>query len=199
MIAGTASRARTIGSCASPAPGQPAARSVRMRSRVTYTSPIDKPTYERVHALRLAELENALTRAIALPWVDPTRIVVIGTSEGAVPIARLSDARPVARVMYAWSCERNYFVEEPRTAIPQETPVLSMIAAKDPYFSPENSWSGDAPIKGTCTAALKNHRDASVVTISTDKHTIVNMRETQDIARAFLSRVLGRAASSPTK
>lgn len=165
--------------------------------RLSYTSPIDKPTYERIHALRLAELQNALDKAVALPWVDPARIIIIGTSEGAVPVARLSDSRPFARVLYAWSCEKNYFVEEPRTAIPQATPVLAMIAAKDPFFSPENKWNGDTKVSGTCTQALKDHAAATVVTLSTDKHTIVNVPEAREIARAFLSRVLQGEAKAP--
>ena len=34
--------------------------SLAIPDRLTYTSPVDVATYERVHALRLAELENAL-------------------------------------------------------------------------------------------------------------------------------------------
>jgi dienelactone hydrolase len=167
--------------------------SLAIPDRLTYTSPIDKPTYERVHALRLAELANALSQASLLPWIDPRRIIVIGTSEGAVPVARLSDDRPMGRVIYAWSCERNYFVEEPRTAIPKETPVLAVIAVKDPYFSPENAWNKDVKVAGSCSAALKDHSAATVVTISTDKHTIMNFAEVQDLTRSFLTRLLSNA------
>ena len=52
--------------------------------------------------------------------------------------------------------------------------VLAIIAAKDPYFSRENPWNKGLPIAGTCTAALKDHKDAMVVTLSSDKHTIMN-------------------------
>ncbi len=168
--------------------------SMAIPDRLTYTSPIDKPTYERVHALRLAELRNALARAASLPWVDPRRIVVIGTSEGAVPVARLDDRQPLARVIYAWSCEQNYFVEEPRTAIPRDVPVLAMIAVKDPFFSPENAWSKDVKVSGTCAQALKEHASAMVVTLATDKHTIVNFPEARDVTAGFLRRVLSEGA-----
>jgi dienelactone hydrolase len=171
--------------------------SLAIPERLTYTSPIDKPTYERVHALRLAELDNALTQARALPWVDPDRIVVIGTSEGAVPVARLGDARPFARIMYAWSCEANYFVEAPRTAIPKETPTLALIAVKDPYFSPDNPWNKGYDVKGTCAGALKEHAQALVATLSTDKHTIVNLAEARDVAKVFLQRALAGGAKAP--
>mgnify|MGYP001766419974 CR=1 FL=1 len=164
--------------------------SLAIADRLTYQSPIDKPTYERVHTLRLAELRYALDHAAALPWVDPARMVAAGTSEGAVPVARLDDPRPVARVIYAWSCEKNYFVEEDRTAIPPSTPVLAIIAAKDPYFSPVNPWNRGTNVSGTCTAALRDHAAATVVTLSTDKHTVVNFPEAQTLAASFLARAL---------
>lgn len=171
--------------------------SMAIPGRLTYTSPIDKPTYERVHALRLAELRNAIAQAVALPWVDPGRIIVIGTSEGAVPVARLEDTQPMARVIYAWSCENNYFVEEPRTAIPRATPVLAMIAVKDPFFSPENAWNKDVRVTGSCAPALKDHASAMVVTLSTDKHTIVNFPEARDVTAGFLKRVLAEGSRRP--
>ena len=171
--------------------------SMAIPGRLTYTSPIDKPTYERVHALRLAELRNAIAQAGALPWVDPRRIIVVGTSEGAVPVARLDDGQPVARVIYAWSCELNYFVEEPRTAIPKATPVLAMIAVKDPFFSSENPWNKDVAVNGTCAPALKDHASAMVVTLSTNKHTIVNFPEARDVTASFLKRVLADGSRRP--
>ena len=165
--------------------------SLAIADRLTYQSPIDKPTYERVHTLRLAELRYAIDHAAALPWVDPARIVAAGTSEGAVPVARLDDPRPVARLIYAWSCEKNYFVDDDRTAIPRTTPVLAIIAAKDPYFSPLNPWNQGMAVSGTCTTALRDHSAATVVTLSTDKHTVVAFPEAQSLAGSFLERTLG--------
>ncbi len=173
--------------------------SLAIADRLTYQSPIDKPTYERVHSLRLAELRHAIDHAAALPWVDPARIVAVGTSEGAVPVARLDDPRPVARIIYAWSCEKNYFVEEDRTAIPRTTPVLAIIAAKDPYFAPSNPWNQGMAVTGTCTAALREHTATMVVTLSTDKHTVVNFPEAQSLAGSFLERTLGIDGQAQTR
>lgn len=164
--------------------------SMAIPDRLNYTSPIDKPTYERVHTLRLGELTYAFEHAAQLPWVDPKRIIIIGTSEGSVPIARFADLRPLARVIYSWSCEDNYFVESHRTAIPLATPVLSVIAAKDPYFSPDNPWNAEYHVRGTCTQALKGHQSAMVVTVASDKHTILNFPDVQAVSRVFLERVL---------
>lgn len=166
--------------------------SMAIPDRLTYKSPVAIDLYERVHALRLAELENALAQAKALPWVDPAKIVVAGTSEGGVPVARLAGNQPAARLIYAWSCEANYFVDQPRTAIPAETPVLTMIAARDPYFSPENPWNKGFAVRGTCSDALKMHQDATNVLLASDKHTIVNTPQARDVTAAFLKRVLGK-------
>lgn len=164
--------------------------SLAIPDRLTYTSPIAKEVYERLHALRLAELENALAKVQGYPWVDRNRIVVIGTSEGSVPVARLPGTLPVGRVMYSWSCETNYFVDQPKIEIPPETPVLSVIASRDPYFSPDSPLNKDMTVKGTCADALKNYKDATITILSTDKHTIMNFPQARDITAAFLRRIL---------
>ncbi|PWC56744.1 hypothetical protein TSO221_01140 [Azospirillum sp. TSO22-1] len=164
--------------------------SMAIPDRLTYTSPVGKDVYERVHDLRLAELRHALAQVATLPWADPERVGIVGTSEGAVPVARLPEAGPAARIVYSWSCETNYFVEEPRTAIPRETPVLSVIASRDPYFSPDNPWNTAYAVKGHCAEALKTHAGAAVLLLASDKHTVMNTPEARDAARAFLARTL---------
>ncbi|PWC36398.1 hypothetical protein [Azospirillum sp. TSO35-2] len=166
--------------------------SMAIPDRLTYTSPVATDLYEKVHTLRMGELENALAGAKALPWVDPAKIIIVGTSEGAVPVARLANPLPVARVIYSWSCEANYFVDAPKTAIPQETPVLSMIATRDPYFSGENPWNRPYAVRGDCGNALKSHQDAMIVTLASNKHTILNTPQAHDTTAAFLKRVLAR-------
>jgi len=143
-----------------------------------------------VHKLRSSELTNALDQVRRLPWVDGKRVVIMGTSEGAVPIARLADPAPAARLLYAWTCETNYFVETPQTAIPTDTPVLAMIATRDPYFSPDNPWNAGYPVTGSCAPALKAHKDATIAQIASDKHTIINFPGVQDMTAAFLTRTL---------
>jgi dienelactone hydrolase len=164
--------------------------SLAIPDRLTYTSPISIELYERVHALRLAELENALARASALSWVDRGRIAVMGTSEGAVPVARLASQQPVARLIYAWSCERNYFVDQPRTAVPASTPVLAMISAQDPYFSPKNPWNASYNVTGNCQAAFATNKDARIVVVPSDQHTIINRPDVRTDTAAFLRRVV---------
>lgn len=164
--------------------------SLAIPNRLTYSSPIDKPTYERVHKLRLAELQHALTRASELPWVDDGRLVVIGSSEGSVPIGRLPGLPTLARIIYSWSCEANYFVESPGLALPTTAPTLTIISSRDPYFSAHNPWNKDYPVTGSCANALENHESATSVVLSSDKHTILGFPATRDLTKAFLHRIL---------
>ena len=53
--------------------------SFALPDRITYTSPVDKATYEKIHAMRAAEIEAALAAVRRQPWADPARIVLAGT------------------------------------------------------------------------------------------------------------------------
>jgi dienelactone hydrolase len=161
--------------------------------RLTYTSPVPAAVTERIHALRLAELEHALAQARLLPWVDPARIIIAGSSEGAVPIGRLvATPEPAGRIITSWGCEAGYFVDAPRIAIPRDARVLTVIAARDPFFSPLNPWSAGFAITGNCAAALRMHTDATSVVISTDQHTLLGHPQAREAISAFLARVAPR-------
>ena len=161
--------------------------------RLTYVSPVPAVVTERIHSLRLAELEHALTQARALPWVDPARIVIAGSSEGAVPIGRLvTTPEPAGRIITSWGCEAGYFVDAPRIAIPREAHVLTVVAARDPFFSPLNPWSAGFAITGSCAAALRMHADATSVVVSTDQHTLLGHPQAREAVTSFLARILPR-------
>jgi dienelactone hydrolase len=164
--------------------------SLAIPDRLTYTSPVDVATYERVHALRLAELENAMKAARDWSWVDRFRVVLAGTSEGAVAVGRYAGKDAATRLIYSWSCEDNYFVTAPRLGIGPKEPVLNAISARDPYFSAANPWNKDRAVTGSCAAALKDNPKAEVLVIDTDVHTILNRPEVRDRTAAFLRGVL---------
>ncbi len=161
--------------------------------RLTYTSPVPSAVTERIHALRLAELTHALAQARALRWVDPARIVIAGSSEGAVPIGRLvTTPEPAGRIITSWNCEAGYFVDAPRIAIPRDAHVLTVVASRDPFFSPLNPWSAGFAITGNCAGALRMHADATSVVLSTDQHTLLGQPLALEAVAAFLARVLPR-------
>ena len=161
--------------------------------RLTYVSPVPAAVTERIHALRLEELAHALGQARALPWVDPARIVIAGSSEGAVPVGRIAPTpEPAGRIITSWGCEAGYFVDAPRLAIPRDAHVLTVIASRDPFFSPLNPWSAGFAISGNCAGALRMHADATSVTISTDQHTLLGHPLAREAVAAFLARILPR-------
>ena len=59
--------------------------SFALPDRVTYSSPIDKDAYEKLHALRSTEIVPALAALKSAPWADPARLILAGASEGGVP------------------------------------------------------------------------------------------------------------------
>jgi len=164
--------------------------SFALPDHVTYKSPISKAEYERIHALRAFEIAPMLAALKALPWVDGARIVLAGTSEGSVPVARYRGTEFAARMLFAWSCESNYFVVEPQNAFEAAKPVLNVISATDPFFSPSNAWLGNAKAKGHCADALKDVKHASVALIPGAPHTLLNLPAVRDITFGFLKSAL---------
>ena len=167
-----------------------ASDSLAIPDRLTYTSPVSIETYERVHALRLAELKHALEASKAWPWVDRARIVLAGTSEGSVAVSRYAGTEVAARLIYSWSCESNYFVDSPRPGFGPEDPVFNAISARDPYFSAGNAWNKDYPVTGSCAQTLKGNPNAVILVVDADVHTILNRPDVRQATADFLKNVL---------
>lgn len=164
--------------------------SFALPGRVSYSSPIDKAHYERIHALRLSEVAPALAAIAARPWADTGRLVLAGSSEGGVPVARYSGTEFAARMIFAWSCETNYFVTEPRNALPPDRPVLNVISTVDPFFSSANSWLGQGAAKGHCGDALKDNKSALIALIPAAPHTLINLPQVRAVTAGFLADAL---------
>lgn len=161
--------------------------SFALADHVTYKSPIDKESYERIHALRATEIAPTLAALRSQAWADFGSLVLAGTSEGAVPVARYPGAEFVARMLFAWSCEPNYFVKEPQNAFESTKPVLNVISASDPFFSRSNAWLGNPEAQGHCGAALKENARASVLLLPNAPHTLINLPAAQSATAGFLS------------
>lgn len=165
--------------------------SFALPDRVTYKSPIDKASYERVHDLRASEIGPALAAVHQQPWADASRLVLAGTSEGAVAVARYAGREFAARLIYSWSCELNYFVESPRTAPVDGRPVLNVISNRDPYFSRANAWLGAESAVGHCGPAFAGNAAAAFVLVPDAPHTLLNQPATRHATAGFLLSVLG--------
>lgn len=159
--------------------------SFALPERLTYKSPIDKSIYEQIHALRASEIRLALDALNNLPWVDTTRLVLAGTSEGATAVARYAGNEFAGRIVYSWSCENNYFVNEHRSALPQDRPVLNVMSSTDNFFSAANPWLGNPAPQGHCGHALKDNKHATIVLIPGAPHTLLNLPQARHATAAF--------------
>ena len=166
--------------------------SFALKDRLTYTSPVDKDTYETIHALRASEIELVLDAVRTMPWVDTRRMVLAGTSEGAVPVARYRGDAFLGRIIFSWSCEDNYFVHSHATAIPDNQPTLNIISSTDPYFSRSNGWLGAAPTAlGHCGDILRNNKKASIVLVPGAPHTVLMFDQAKGPVEGFLKGLFG--------
>lgn len=166
--------------------------SFQLPDRMTYTSPIARDEYEKVHAMRLAELNNAVDHLPSLPWFSG-QFIIAGTSEGGVSAARYhtrENYREQGRILFSWSCEDNYHVVAHRTDIPNDMPVLNIMSATDKFFSPANSYLDNPHALGYAGKALAKNSQASIVLIPGAPHTLLNLPQAHDAERAFLHRYL---------
>ncbi len=164
--------------------------SFALPDRLTYKSPIPQETYEQIHALRQSEIELAVKALQDAPWADTSRMVLAGTSEGAVSVARYAGNAFKGRILYAWSCEDNYFVKGHATALPSDQPILNVISTTDPFFSPANPWIGNAAPAGHCGPRLSKSQRSSVVLIPDAPHTLLTFPAARAATDGFLRDVL---------
>lgn len=164
--------------------------SFALPQRITYKSPVSREVYERIHALRASEIPIAAQAVTQAAWADPARLVLAGTSEGATAVARHGGAPFAGRIIFSWSCEDNYFVQEHRSSFAQAQPVLNIISSTDPFFSPSNAWLGNAQARGHCGTALKDNRQSSIVLIPGAPHTLLNFPAARHAVAGFVADVL---------
>ena len=163
-----------------------APNSFALTDRATYKSPIDTDSYEKIHALRLSEISATIAALKQQPWVDMQRLVLAGSSEGAVAVARYTGTEFAARMLFSWSCESNYFVKAPQNAFEADKPVLNIISASDQYFSKANPWLNNVQAQGHCAAALKGNPKAAVLLLPDAPHTVFNLPAAQAATAGFL-------------
>jgi dienelactone hydrolase len=159
--------------------------SFALPDRLTYKSPVDTSIYEQIHQLRASEIKLAVDAVKRLSWVDDSRLVLAGTSEGATSVARYTGREFAGRIVYSWSCENNYFVSEHKTALPQDRPVLNVMSSTDVFFSASNPWLNNAAPQGHCGQALKDNKQASILLIPGAPHTLMNLPQARNATAAF--------------
>ncbi len=164
--------------------------SMVLPDRITYTSPVGKDVYEKIHALRASEITLVLNALGDLPWVDPRRLILSGASEGGPAVARYAGPEFAGRIIFSWSCEDNYFVDAHRTVVPNE-PVLNVMSSTDPFFSRANVYIGNGAAQGHCGAALSEHKNTTIVLIPGAPHTLLNVPQARMVVEPWLRTTVG--------
>ncbi len=168
--------------------------STQTEDRLAYSSPVARDAYEKIHAMRLAELKFAALQLKSAAWFNGS-YVVAGTSEGGVAAARFSAECGVApekgKIIFSWSCEPNYFVDAPGNVFYEKEPVLSVMSLNDKYFGTGNSYLDNPKAYGYPHEALKDNSCAALVLIPEAPHTLLNLVQTHGAVAAFLGRVFG--------
>ena len=142
--------------------------------RPTYSSPVPKMVYEKVHAYRQAEIDLFVKRLAELPFIDTKRMFLMGFSEGALATARYSGDEFVGRIVLGWSCEPNYYTDYPKVGAKESDPFLNIIGRDDRYFGSQNPWNNGYHNKGHCGDALFRFTNAKVVLLPNTGHKLID-------------------------
>ncbi|UJF23957.1 hypothetical protein L0B52_06335 [Suttonella sp. R2A3] len=171
---------------------------MQLDDRITYKSPVDTETYEKIHELRASEIDIALNAIKATSWADAEALILAGTSEGAVSVARYDEEAFIGKIIYSWSCEDNYFVKDDMTSTKQ-TPTLNIISSQDKYFSDENDFVGiDKPV-GNCSVVYGDELPEffEVLLIPKAPHTLFNLPAARSALVGFVEQLLDPEQKHP--
>jgi dienelactone hydrolase len=140
--------------------------------------------YRGTLRMRQYEAAHAIERARELPWVDRDNIFLMGLSQGGITAATLEETgRPVnARVIEGWGCHAGWLEYKGLNAAPGQ-PVLSLVAARDPWFRADY-------LRGDCGAFMVNPEasGSKSVVFDSSRHELLELSEARDIVKAFLAR-----------
>lgn len=164
-------------------------------ARPRYQSPATREEYEAVHRLRLDEIRAALAALPRLPWVDASRLLLAGSSEGAVAVARWRGAEFLGRLIYSWPCEDNYFVDRADNGFERDCPILNILSGHDPYFSADSPLNRGLPVLGHSGRALRDAPRAKLFILPHAPHTLYNLPTARAHARRFLHALLRDGAN----
>ncbi len=158
------------------------------KGRPTYSSPVPKSVYEKVHEYRQAEIKYALSRLNEIPFIDQSNMFLMGNSEGAFAAARYSGKEFKGRLVLSWTCEPGYYTDYPKVGSSYKTdPFLNIVGRDDAYFGKFSHFNKQYNNEGHCGDALFRYKYAKVVLLPNTGHNVMANLYTKQEVLGFLN------------
>ena len=136
-----------------------------------------------IYDFRQAEISYAVQRLLAMPWVAPTNMFLVGTSEGGVATALYRGDEFRARVVAQWTCVGRSVVRGIEG--PRDAPLLAIVGSSDPWYDPNQ-----APRqRGHCGQFMVDRPGSQSLLVSIpDAHDVLSHQASLDAIVSFLDQ-----------
>lgn len=126
------------------------------------------------HAYRAEEIDYAVRQVRRLPWVDRTRIFVMGFSEGGMAVANYPGNGLAGLVITGWHCQGR----PPNVGIKSDSkvPVLTILGDQDPWYAAKRGEH--------CGQVFNGRPEATSLVLPGNGHAIVNSPILENAERA---------------
>lgn len=147
--------------------------------------------YRDILKMRQNDAAYAIAQAGELSFVDPSKIILMGLSEGGITTATLPGNRYktalAARIVEGWTCHAGRPEYEGLKARASE-PVLTLVGARDPWF--QDQWT-----KGNCSRFVRTANGSRSVVYTSGalarEHELLDYKQPrQDVERFLRERGL---------
>jgi dienelactone hydrolase len=135
---------------------------------------------KRIMGLRFQEAEYAAKALRGLAWVDQSKLILAGFSEGGVTAALYSGDEYAARIILGWTCTS---ADSWWNGIrgPSTTPVISVVGANDHYYQNRSN-------AGQCR--LSSRPKSKSIVLKGTGHEVIYFTQTWTAVDEFLKSII---------
>lgn len=132
---------------------------------------------------RIDEATYALNQLRQIPGIDSGNIFLMGMSEGGLAAAVYDGRGFAGHIITGWTCINTFRMHgnarEDGIRVPTETPILSVVASRDPYYQ-------NANLAGHCGQRMGGRDNAVSIVIDAKQHWVNHIPEARDAIMKFL-------------